>query len=250
MKIKFKTGLVYFHQGWTDIINCLSLLDYYLLTYKILYLIIRSDSKQMIDYYICNKNIIPIYIEKNLIDQINTVIFFKENYNISEFDILYHGGHDVLRTDSYQLCYYYKTQQNIIFNEAFYTAYDIDYHNRINFFNLNRNYELENNMYDIWIKKYGPNYILSHQINNDEINNPNKYPIINLAEQTETFFDFTKILINAKELHLLDSVWAAIIYLLEGKYNLLKDNVINVYCKRGYYKMFNEPIKLPNWNII
>ena len=62
-----KKGCVYFHQGWTDIINCLSLINICSKRYTILYAIFREDSKDLIDYYIRGlKNVIPVYIPKNV----------------------------------------------------------------------------------------------------------------------------------------------------------------------------------------
>ena len=66
---------------------------------------------------------------------------------------------------------------------------------------------------------------------------------------SDVFFDYIKVLENAKSIHLIDSVWAAICYLLDAKYTLLKNIDVNVHCLRGYEEMFIEPKKLPNWKI-
>ena len=50
-------------------------------------------------------------------------------------------------------------------------------------------------------------------------------------------------------MHLLDSFWGVFIYLLDAKYKLFKNKKITLYVKRGYYKMFTEPVKLDNWII-
>lgn len=64
------------------------------------------------------------------------------------------------------------------------------------------------------------------------------------------FFDMIKVLENAIEIHLLDSVWGAVVYHLDAKYKLFENKKIILYSKRGYSSMFNEPVKLKNWLII
>jgi hypothetical protein len=59
-----------------------------------------------------------------------------------------------------------------------------------------------------------------------------------------------KVLVNAIEIHLLDSSWGAICYLLDAKYKLFQNKKIYLYANRGYSKMFIEPIKLDNWILI
>jgi hypothetical protein len=240
-------GILYFHQGWTDIINCLSLIDYYLENYEKIYLFIREDSKNLIDFYLLNKNnrVNPIYINKYNLDNLDTIQYFSKNIdNINNYDILYHGGcHDHNRKDNYNNSF---SKSRLFFVESFYTSYNINYMTRISHFNIERNYDLENYKYDEFVKKYGGKYILQHEINN--VNS--KIPIINLNGVSDTFFDYIKILENAQEIHLLDSVWGAIIYLLDAKYSLFKNIKIYIYCKRGYYDMYKKPIQLSNWIFI
>ena len=49
-----KEGILFFHQGWTDIINCLALIKYYCNLFNKLYLIIRKDSNKIINFYFVN----------------------------------------------------------------------------------------------------------------------------------------------------------------------------------------------------
>jgi len=67
---------------------------------------------------------------------------------------------------------------------------------------------------------------------------------------TEIFFDMIKVLENSIEIHLIDSVWGALIYLLDAKHNLFKNKNIYLYAFRKHHKMFTEPVKLKNWKII
>lgn len=257
-----KVGIFISHYGWTDIFNCLALIDYYLETYNQLYVIYPIYSKDIINFYIKNKNVIPIYV--NVRDnRIIAKIFsnkqqFKQTlieYNIvtnnipdnKDIDLLFHGMNDIYREDKYINLFGYNLNK---FVNRFYTLYDINYDTRYKFFNIVRDYHLENKIYLEFINKYGKNYILHHEIN--EINEPsnNNYSIINLNCITNTYFDYIKVLENAKEIHVLDSSWGAFIYLLDARYKLFNNIKISVYCKRNYNWMFEEPIKLENWKII
>lgn len=239
---KNTNGLLYFHQGWTDIINSLGLINYYCEIYKNIYLLIRKDSSKIIDFYASNiKNLNILYENKSDLDNNNINNFIKK-YKLKNIDLLLIGVHDKNRNDNYKN----KFRGNKFFVNAFYECYDVDYMNRIIKFDFIRNYELENKTYEKFIKKHGNKYILYHEI----IENYDKtIPIINLNKISEVFFDMIKILENAIELHLLDSVWGAFIYQLDCKYKLFQNKKIYIYCKRGYVPIFTEPIKLDNWII-
>jgi hypothetical protein len=154
------------------------------------------------------------------------------------------GCHDCIRHDNY------KNKFRFIdgcFVKGFYSSYDIPYITRVNNFTFNRDYELENKTYTNFISIHGNNYIVYHEI----IENYDKNKkIINLNGISNLFFDYIKVLENAYEIHLLDSVWAAFIYLLDAKYKLFQNKNIILYARRGYRKMFEDPIKLDNWTII
>jgi hypothetical protein len=238
-----KVGLLYFHQGWTDIFNCLSLIDYYYnLDFDKIYLLIRDDAKDFIDYYIENKKdkIIPLYVYKYNLDNYS---FGRDIDNIKSNKILlFHGGHDSGRTDKYKNSY---VKVPCFFVESFYKCYDIDYINRVKCFNFARNYELEEKTYNDFIEKYGTKYILHHEIN--EIVKDDDIKYVNLNGITNIFFDYIKILENAIQIHLLDSVWGALVYLLDAKFKLFSTKKIYIYCKRNYIDMFTKPMKLDNW---
>lgn len=240
-------GLLYFHQGWTDIINCLALINYYCKKYNTIYLIIRDDAKELIDFYTKNiKNVEIFYEEKKNIDE-NGIQFVMNKYNnieLEKCEFLGIGGHDSIRKDQYANHF-----NNIegCFVKGFYESYHIPYSTRINDFELTRNNELEENIYNNFINKYGNQYILYHEV----IENYNKdYPIINLNGISNIFFDYIKVLENAMEIHLLDSIWGALIYHIDAKYKLFHHKKIILYANRGYRKMFEEPIKLEHWIII
>lgn len=240
-------GLLYFHQGWTDIINSLALINYYEKKYKKIYLLIREDAKPLVDFYIRNKKYcIPIYLPKQKLDQqdyTNKIIFLNANILHSlPYDILFHGIFDVLRNDQYrgQFNIQYKIDPDFV--KLFYTSYDIDYKIRYEYFEINRNLELEKNEYNKFINTYGKNYIVFHHEHGklDRKFVENNINLINLDSKTDIFFDYIKILENSLELHLLDSVWGALVYLLNKKYNLFSDKKVYIYCKRGYNLIFKD----------
>ena len=250
-------GILYFHQGWTDIINCLPLINYYSNSYNKIYLVVREDSKEIVDFYSKSiKNIEILYINKYILDTVNMMDYTKTEYNINtdNLDCLFHGGWDIHRDDIYKNIFNLKFNSNqICFVKCFYELYDIPYITRVNLFDFERNNELEEIQYKEFVNKYGENYVLHHEILKKDKNiDSNNNSIINLNGISNKFFDMIKVLENAKEMHLLDSVWAAFIYLIDAKYNLFKNRKIQIYLYplRGYNMMFKEPLLLENWSFV
>lgn len=190
------------------------------------------------------------------------IIYFDIEYNVKEKlfsyvnknykyllinDYLFHGWYDTDRNDKYKN----KFEGNMIkdssnFVNMFYSSYDIDVCMRIDYFIFDRAYELENKIYDEFVSKYSNKYILYHN-NTNHIISRNDYTHVNLNQISDTFFDYIKVLENAIEIHVIDSSWAAFIYLLDCKYRLFKDKKIYLYPQRNYKKMFQDPIQLDNW---
>ena len=243
------TGILYFHQGWTDIINCLALINYYRNLYDKIYLIIRNDSYELINFYTKDiTNIQILYEEKQNIDDngIQFVINKYNNINLNNVDFLGIGCHDSSRRDQYNNKFRFIDN---CFVKGFYLSYDIPYIERINSFNISRDYKLEEEIYNKFINLYGNDYILYHE----SIENYDTHKkIVNLNKISNIYFDYIKVLENAIEIHLLDSSWAAICYLLDSKYKLFQNKNIPIYlyAKRNYNQMFLDPVKLENWKII
>ncbi len=258
-------GILYFHQDWTDIMNCLSFIDYYKKFYDELIVLSVARAYDLVNFYVKNKpNIFVLYHDIfQFYEGLQIVkcieLFFNNlqverniSININDYDLLFHGFHDRERIDNYKDAFAnssstMKSGSNFFLNK-FYTCYDIDYMNRINCFNVNRDYQLENNVYNNFVKQYGTNYILYHEVLETE-KKPN-INYINLNKISSVFFDFIKVLENSIEFHVIDSVWADLIYLLDCKYKLFQNKKIYLYAKRNYESMFTEPILLDNWIII
>jgi hypothetical protein len=243
MDIINKKGVLYFHQGWTDIINQLALVNLYSKKYKEIKLIMREDAKPMVDFYVRDKkNVSVIY---SPLDIFNESILFEPNS-----EIIFHGLVDKYRVDNFKNAFW-NNNPTMFFVKKFYITYGLDYMLRINDFDFERYHLLEEKTYQNFIKENGDKYILYHEdvergvILNQEQKNDVKY--FDLNKKSDIFFDFIKIIENAKEIHLIDSVWAALIYHMDAKYGLFKHIPIHIYCLRGYLEMFTEPIKLDNW---
>lgn len=246
MKIK-KTGYLYFHLGWTDIVNQLALISYYSEKYENIVLIMRPDASQLVDFYVKKINNVKVNYER--FDGINNCYFDNSILNNPNYDLLFHGLHSNYVKDFIKTC---DENKVTFFVNRFYECFGLDYSNRVNYFNLNRDIQLEELEYEKFVKKHGNDYILYHSdidrsLLVDSSNFKNSLTSINLDKSTNVFFDYIKILQNAKEIHLIDSVWGAIVYQIDAKYGLFKDIPIYMNSIRGYQQMFTEPVKLNNW---
>lgn len=242
---------VYFHQGWTDIICQLSLVDYYLSKYDSIKLIVRSDAESLIKFYLRDKN-----VELCLIETDNGRHLNHDYLKYTEgCDIMFHGQHDIHRIDKYKHSMHGPNPKGFdFFIEAFYGCYDIDYNVRVDYFNITRDLHLENKVYQEFINEHGSDYVLYHDDENNHLNGihhistkldiKSEYNCINLNKISNTLFDYIKVIENAKELHLIDSIWGAFCYQLDAKYGILNDKEVYLYPLRGHNKMFEYPKKL------
>lgn len=222
-------GLFYAHQGWTDVINCLPLINYYATKYDHLFVMVREDAKPIIDFYLKQfKNVSPYYVPKSELDAHTSL-------PPADTDVLYHGSYDVFRRDFFRGVF---DRSNLYFAKRFYECYNISFMEKLNSFSLVRDLDLEEEKYLDFVQKYGEDYVLYH----DDPNTPggatgidlndvlfdvkNK---VNLNGITNNVFDFIKVIENAKEIHLVDSIWAATCYLVDAKYSIFDKKNINLY---------------------
>jgi len=239
-------GYFYCHQGWTDIINCFPLINYYSKKYDKLICFFREDSYELVSYYI---------------SQFENVVFEcdKKITNMSDGHILFHGIQDSYRNDKYKNMFVHSSQVEH-FVSRFYTVYQIPHYEIINSFNFKRNLELEEEEYTKFIQQHGTKYVLYHEpsyhLLNLNIDN-NLFKKINLDGRVKNIFSYIKILQNSKELHLVDSVWAAMCYLLNCKYGMFKDKKIFLYpyersggLLKDKSQTILKPINLKNWIIV
>lgn len=261
-------GTILFHQGFTDIINHLPILSYYNDKFSKINIIIRKDAKNILNHYIySNKylNFNLISVEKSEIDTYfsnnDLMNLFLQLYGLKKTYLLFFGIFDRFRKDSYNNKFGICMASRIFFSEAFYKAYDFEYSNRVDWFTYNR-LEIEEEVFDRFCLKHSIDqaklltneceYILYHEdvSNNVLIEFDKKSEAISINKLSDNFFDCLKVLENGKELHLIDSSWACILYLMDAKYGIMKNKRVFLYAKRGYGEMFRSPKPLLNWNII
>jgi hypothetical protein len=134
------------------------------------------------------------------------------------------------------------------FERLFYESYDIPYSERVNSFTLYRNVEAEELYYSKHVTTEP--YICVHAIQNLHVQPEEGTAIVKLGESTDTFFDAIRVLQHAKAIHVLDSVWAAVCYMIDAKYGMLETVPVYVYCQRDFHRMFTQPVHRPNWTIV
>ena len=284
--IRKDNAFLVYHNGWTDIINTSALIHYYAKRHKHIYILIRSDSFHLHNYLTRSyKNITFIGIPINFLVDYFPYVFFsflkndvyyykkennlcmatlsdtdKECFKLHQIDIkpenyFIIGLSDKFRMDKYKNSF---AQYNgikpelFLFWKFFYEAYDIPYTVRVNYFDITRDIKAELDLYNKTVKKTP--YIVTHLVeaNNLKISKEDEDIILSknpyeLHQISENMLDAILILKNAKEMYLIDSVWAAICYHLDVKYRLFKDIPISVCRLRNYPSMFKEPVSLPNW---
>lgn len=243
-------ALLMFHQGWTDIVNCLPLVNWYARKYTKLFVVFRDDAKPLTQFYLRGlQNVFPIYIPKivievNWLEPVDII-----HHKITHFEFI--GHYDVQRQieDPHRNAY---NNLNAItdypFERLFYESYDIPYSERVTSFTLYRNVEAEESYYSKHVTTEP--YICVHAIENLHVQPEEGTSIINLGETTGIFFDAIRVLQHAKAIHVLDSVWAAVCYMIDAKYGILETVPVYVYCQRDFYRMFTQPVHRPNWTIV
>lgn len=135
------------------------------------------------------------------------------------------------------------------FIEAFYEYYRLPFSTMYEQFDVKRIPELEYviNMKEPYVAYHEQSLV---QINKDVYFNETT-PYIELDRSSDDFFKTIGILIHAKEIHLVQSSYCMLCYILQLKYGLLKDIPIFVHeysrdYSSAYMNMFKNPA-LPNW---
>lgn len=234
------------HQGIGDIFNSIGLINYYSSLYEYINVIVLNElNKNIVNSIFFNrkkiKGIIPNFTNYKNSKQPNTCIICMTNGQSNfcprfpncqcqyiDYSKLHGNIIKIGSFNNYNEWEKFKEKQ-ISFADAFYLYNNLKSNYKLDFFKLNNNLEIEDIVYNTFIKKYGTDYILIHEdnernyfINRNKISNSN-LPIINLNKISDNFVDYTKVLINAKEFHLIDSSWSVFIYLLS--YKKLKNNI-------------------------
>lgn len=259
--------LVCHHYGWTDIINTVSITNFLLSFYDKIYLIYHKVKEPFYLYYYRNHpqvvllpfetpNDDAILIEKCLQErqQLGIVHFnffgFYDRYRKDQFQGRFQalGGGDSSLGDTETVRG--RENQEYYFVRKFYEGYGIPYDIRVSSFFLDRDLQIESQFFESFV--HTRNYTLLHDTHDLSIplEKDKTKTYYQLNQCSNLFFDAVKVLENADEIHLIDSVWAAVCYLLDAKYGILRHIPIYVYCLRGHQLMFTYPVKLPNWTLL
>jgi hypothetical protein len=223
------------------------LLGYDSKLYDKLFVVFRSDAEPLAEFYNKQyKNVVSLYLPFEIAHMIPAL----ENY-IGIFDLpgdiecIGTGQYCVFRTDALSDRLYITEH----FWLDFYRFFNMDPVCRLEDFKLTRDYVLEHAKFIKHVDPGWTQYRLYHDCKGAEIPRDSGLPYLELGKLTENlFFDCIKILENAHEIHVIDSVWAALTYLLDYKYRLFSHIKITVYAKRGWGDMFRFPL-LPNWTV-
>jgi hypothetical protein len=254
-------ALLYFHQGWTDIINCLPMINIYAAKYRLLYLLVRRDAWALIQFYIRGlRNVIPVYSPHLDLNRLGISVVDIAHHKITHLELMGHHDGSRFPDDPLRNAFTrYDTANNeqlsdgrmkLTFERVFYEAYGIPYSDRVDKFVLYRDPVLEETVYNRVVKSKPYICVHSNPALNLMVCPKTTLPRIELNQASEIFFDYLRILQHAEEIHVIDSVWAGLCYLMDAKYGVFHEKPVYVYCYRDFHRMFSEPVKLPNWTII
>lgn len=249
-------GILFFHQGWTDIVNCLPLINVFAEKYNTLFVLIREDASPMVSYYAkaLGLKVVVMSCPKQTLDtQYIPSLFDTNRLRITGFEYIAHYDHLRPSNDPYRNAYHQRSALNPThtFERLFYESYGIPYSDRVDKFTLLRDLELEEQAYNRIVKREP--YICIHtnpEVGLVDIPTYEDTDILELDKSSYVFFDMVRVLQRAKEIHVIDSVWAAVCYMLDARYGLLSHVPIYIYCHRDFYRMFTQPKELSNWTII
>ena len=216
------TALLYFHQAWEDILFCLPLINYHASRYTFLYVLARQDAWNLLQFYIRGlKNVSIIYAPLSELN-VHGVKLAK----LPGATQLLHGQFDGGRMQQFSA-----DHPKLRIDQLFYEAYDLPSRQRIDSFSFYRDPVTEEVAYIQHVHTSEP-YICIHDEPLD-----NKFvceggeSFVDLSSITSNmFFDAIRILQHAKEIHLVDSIWAIACFMMDAKYGLFHQIPIHVYC--------------------
>lgn len=272
-KLPYKAVLM-LHWGWTDLLVHVGMINYYLRQFSELTLICLRQQKEFLEFlYPKNKLIFVDDPDKGYIDNL-AYKFFQNDY------VLLLDGHQssqcltmaCLRNNFNPKSHIQKVNYKNINSSAnnyidiikkldkldshfderisFYTLANIDKNILFDFFKIFRNHKSEKLVYNNIVKC--KNYAVAHSTNGMNINT--KLPIIYLNERSSLIIDMLKVIENAKEIHIYDSLYGVLVYLLYFSGNFKKNIKIyyHLYARNKIPKFFNmiKIYKSKNWTVL
>ena len=243
-----KSGLLLFHQGWTDLFNCLGMVSYNARLYEKLYVVYRADAEPLAEFYSKQySNVVNLYLPFEIVHMIPSLSSYIAIFDLpSDIECIGVGQYCVFRTDELKDRLYLTEH----FWLDFYRFFNMDPDCRLRDFEFRRDYALERVKYDKHVNHSWEKYRVYHDCEGARIERQHDMPFLELGQLTDNlFFDCIKILEAAHEMILIDSVWAILAYLIDCRYGVFRHVKIKVYAKRNYSAMFSNP-RLPNWEIM
>jgi hypothetical protein len=249
-------NLICHHQGFGDYFNTAGLVKFYASILPTVYLLVRDDAKELINVLYYEKNIKIILLNKILIDLKLEDIVNSLNTTFVNINRLFIGFKDELRDDKFKKAFVTNIELPKKPNNGgdiffFYDTYNINFDVRYKYFNIKRNLKSELKLYEKYINN-NEEYIIYHE---DKERNllidhnilPSNIKKININQICENFFDALTLLEKSKEIHIFDSSYSVLIYLMQHKYNMFKQKIcIHSYNRR---KLYNDIYTNPenNW---
>jgi len=254
-----RTALI-IHTGVADQINCNGLVR------KICFEL--NNKIVLIDIGNCTEMLKLMYSDiKNI--EIFTLNHGIDPYNFSDNELLsFTNCNNIIRVSN-RLC----KMPNNSFVEAFYMSIDFDIKLRWTNFNIPTSVKDGSiNIYNNIVNTYGYKYILIHEeIDNKRFIGSFDYgnkrgsflsldrryfteniPIINLDGISSVMLDYYESILNAYEIHLIDSAWANLIYILTFTEKRLQDKkiVLHLYARSQRCDFLYLYPRHDNWVII
>lgn len=272
------------HWGWTDFVISVSLVNYYSEVFNDVTLLVFNEFVDFVKQLFPNNKIVScshldnsrdgLALIKSLYEQ--DYIFLMDGHqctqNIaSNFNHLKLNGTSfnqklnnfLLSRSAQNLSYIniplinhikYLDITHSTFDErhSFYTLAFFDKSFVFEYFNIIRNCDIESQQYNKYNLKE-KEYIVINRINemNRLLNDDN---LFELNYKSKTMLDMLKIIENSKEIHIYDSLYGMIIYLMYFKMKCFQNNTIyyHRYARKKIHKFFDNKLisTSNNWRIL
>ena len=247
--------LIVGHLSLNDFFIINGIINYYTTIYnKVCFLCKKKDHKSMLNCFLDNNLIIPVYIDTddNIIPLDHKIL---KNYN--NYDIIKIGTHN----ENWNLL---KSTFNIglypyLYFKTFYQQLNLDYQIRYNYEKIYRDTIREQIFYDNIMEKYNDNYIFTYgviendiMINNIPIFDPyknyynkySKYYHLWKDEISDNIFNYCKIMESSDEIHISYSDFLGLALFLD------LSNVKTKYLYTDITNIKDLHKKLYDWKII
>lgn len=234
-------ALLYFHQGWDDILLCLPLINLCAAKYPQLIVLAREDARPLLSFYCRGLPTVEcVYAPLDELNRRGVEVVGKRR--IQHYEL--YGQLDSNRRDAFKNAH--RTADYPV-HRLFYDPYGITAEQRVRAFSFYRDPDEEGRTYARVVSSEP--YVIVH----DEPK-ANKFTCVDtphpiVRPSGERFFDWIRVFQHARELHLVDSVWATACYWMDAKYGLFHQIPVHVYCFDGRESFFRDPTPLANWTI-